>query len=44
MSLHEKSRGFLGQKPPVPHDADHVGVPGLLDVVGGDDDGDPGVC
>ena len=33
MSLHQQPRLFLGQQPAIPHDADHVGVLGLLYVV-----------
>ena len=36
--LHEKAGRVLGEQAAVPHDPHHVGVPCLLDVVGGDDD------
>ena len=38
--LHEEAGRLLGEQAAVPHDPHHVGVPRLLDVVGGDDDAD----
>ena len=40
MSLHQEAGRLLGEQAAVPHDPHHVGVPRLLDVVGGDDDAD----
>ena len=36
--LHQEAGRVLGEQTAVSHDPHHVGVPRLLDVVGGDDD------
>ena len=38
VTLHEEAWRLLGEQSAVPHDAHHVRVPRLLDVVCGDDD------